>query len=1575
MEQTFKGAGGLNTDYHVLSDGFDWINDYIEAINYQFGNIESGEGYIMSNVPGTLQVDYDLPEGENTVIGWHMDQPTNSVFFFLHNSLKNHSIYRYYAKDRRVVLVMRGEVLGFEKKWRVTGTSFIDNKILQWTDAKDFGNGIEGNWPRKTNTQKAINDGKNKVTRYYFQRSTEAFKNGVQYRLTLSSPLGNPVAGYDESVIYTSNVNGDIDAGIQALADIIDAIPFMSAEACECYLETTIGLPGNYTIKIDTWDPTKMAPGHRVLTVPYNYYPEPLLLEYIDLVKRPPECPPKAEYKEDPDYEYNHVEKKTFQFAYRFIYDDYEKSVFSGISNLAFDSYGCSQRGYGNYIEIDFTDEMINLPEFMALIREVEIIFREGNGTVWKSAARLKPCEWGWPNQIFKFYNDGIYETIPDNEINTQFHSTPIRALSHCMTKNRGHWAGLETDYPDVSDCAELDYDIEYEEITRPKTWTLRGAVRIHNKDYTDTSAYGNCQPVHDKEDGDGTVFGGVGKGNITDNIGSLYRQDLPLNGFVVYLAGTQYNAITKQVLANPDVNEDYDTKEDDFNIFITDTPTQRDGVRNGMVDSDIYQEFEIENIPPGKYILRIASNLCRRDDENGTLYNIENGLGYQSTSLPVCGVGSRNDQKEIIVDLTDPAGGVKQLDIFNEAILVEDITSQVGIDRSTVHDGYVVDAGGDVELENLREEGVRVELAAVEIAYGKSIIADHNGYFYFKSYELNAFSGTKISADLGIGNLEVKSADQLMYEMDISSLVDGGTGQKVIRGSRDPGRYSFIIPCYNSGSLDINLIGGALLEGRIVDQNGKGVRDLRVIPTRGGRVEQTDPEGNFKMRLYRDSTVGGATGFRFDQFVVHGLAGCFFEYTPDPHNFSLTISETGFNFENAFKTSDGLISIALSESKSYLKRGGTYPWGIIYEDRGKRIYPLVRATDDIIKVNYHYDNNIYGRPKVTWKINHKPPLEATHYRIVRAKDTSIMDFFAWVVNDVKYAVRYTGDIVTGEAQETTYDNGDATEIYLGFSNLQTYKDENTDSLLGFPEEVEFDYTGQYIRILFDDNGDFVGEYNLRVKGRRGSYLVIELLESLPEIKAGFTVEVYDPRRTVEDENLVYYKTPECYPILDARTDDRRHGGGVDGQNQIIGTQPATGVLQYGDTYWLNRSIAVVDVDDNISNRYNYPMESERVSDFYASEAESIGQPVVEIGDRQTYMPTLHRFSNTYIPNTRVNNLNEFIAGNQKLFPVQYGAITSLVMAGAVMVQIHKEQLVSIYINERVMVDAVGQQIVSISDEVLGSFRPQQNRFGCINPESVYERDTRVYFWDAIRKSYCRYSNNGVFPISDYKRKQEFQRIGEDYANVSPEEYHVITGFDEQTGRILVSFLPSSYQDNSVPGGQVILFGETHSFEEGADRWKTNYSFIPECYAVIGTQTIGFKNGELWIHNEGDTYNNFYGEQYETKLKIAVAPEVDLNKFWKAVQLLTATHPWDIVEISNSQGQLSRIRKAAFERTEKDWYADFRRDLNTPITDAIVNGDVLRSPELVLTLSQSATEKSTLKGIRVTAEFSKGTVM
>lgn len=127
---------------------------------------------------------------------------------------------------------------------------------------------------------------------------------------------------------------------------------------------------------------------------------------------------------------------------------------------------------------------------------------------------------------------------------------------------------------------------------------------------------------------------------------------------------------------------------------------------------------------------------------------------------------------------------------------------------------------------------------------------------------------------------------------------------------------------------------------------------------------------------------------------------------------------------------------------------------------------------------------------------------------------------------------------------------------------------------------------------------------------------------------------------------------------------------------------------------------------------------------------------------------------------------------------------------------------------------------------------------------------------------------------------------------------------------------------------------ENISYTEKVGGWTSFHSFIPDWMAKLNNRFFSIKNGNLWLHNdeENPVRNNFYGVQYNSKIKTIFNESPSDDKIFKTLNL-ESNKPWKAVLTTNySNGQ---IYKNEFEKKESRWFAYTRKNEN----DEDLNGN------------------------------------
>lgn len=1597
----------------------------VDEKNYRYAlNIRNGYGGTLGSctpVKGNELVSFTLPTGTNVCIGTAEEDRGKTVIYFVYNSLGEHLILRYYPNRVSVPnplgvieRIAQGGVLNFKADWRITHAFLIDLKLLYWTDAQTDKETIVGNPPRKINIDKG--NVTNRALNYEIHTEIPAlFFATVPSSITVTMRDGTNTFSVSYGVGFLTPFQGN-PIGFLEFLNTEFTVPFFTdwirVKFCECKLEieTIPQLGRTAEFLITSPDPID----DDFLVVPTDHYPITIgggqidyLLEeqHISFIKKPPKCEPSAVYGLDADLDSNNVNNELFQFRHRFWFDDFEKSAWSAISNMPtpLDLEGQFATSL-NAITVEYTEDILKLVSWRSVIKKVELAYREGNIGQFRTIDILDVCEIGIATNKHNFYNDRLYNIVASDDFavdSTQqaikhFDNVPrltgaLEFVANREGKGRIFLSANLENY-NVEDCVDLTAAID-EAYQDPCLINVTGKVVVSHKPWQYFQ--------------DGLTFkSGSSPTNYNDYIAFNIDNPEPLSGFVVYLAGTSRFGVSKN--------------------FISVDVIDRDGT------------FEIKNVPKGKYIMRVASPHCRYDDDLGVLHNLNNGIAWQRTSAPLLdcagSVAATGVASERIIDLTTASG---TFDLNTEPgygdIVVQDMFVGPGVSytptypppfntinnyNSGIFQTYFLDNDSKNDNVEFRKGAIGVERQLVELLPSSTsawdpaiqVVTDHNGFAFHvwitapggtDSGEMTSVFATVsdvcdddlLSPTLDIvpvsfGSIDGDGENAALWIKSFSFFpnLHGGIvlgGGEILSPISPPN--TLMGPFFPSYWINLNLVftenNKTLIQGTVKEVNGIGVPGVLVYYERTGRQEQTDVNGNYAIAVYCPWDVFGRTDdILFTQYLIDKC----YDYPPNPLTQLLDISDfcTDYTSTIPFSVPDvnyGFSGV-LTNIEKYLKAGGIYRIGLVYEDNYGRKSTVVEGST--LRIPFHTKRTEYTKPYTKWQINGIPPIWATKYRIVRTRDSYYRRYLQEPIEDVIYVV------ITEPTQIpifTDYANGDATHILIKISQL--FVQDGTNNAVNFYSKSNnlntFDAQNRdRVRFILDETGalvsntqifdfEIIGDYFYATDD--SLYYVIENIETFLEIKPGWLLEFYTPKK---NEESVFYECGECWDVLDAGLSTRRHAGPT--QNQIIGVQPATGYFIGGDTYWRKRDFSVYE-----ATNYDLIVENQNVTDRFDSTYEDIGRPNIrddDFGERFYYNKIT--FTGIFVPGTKSNGLSAMIPSDMQMIDVRYGIIKNLVYVGDVLLAVCEFKIQPFYVGKDNVLALSGREQIGRSDRTMNAANELIEDWGTQHPGSIASDGNYVYGFDARQGIAWRYATNGLTEISKYGFVKEFNVIGKLFAAKSAIDYPIISIFDREYKCFILTF-------PAIEGRSA----QSISFDELKNGWNTYLSHLPEAYGISGQIIVSFKNGQVWVHESSNVPNaNFYGVQHDCEVDVVVNKYPKATKLFMNIELQSDKKFWSptITIPANEDyplGMLSELRPNRFSRTEGHYNADFLRDkLDTeaafvaiadPIlraTTALLKGRPLRGEAAVVKLRlENAGENFNLKRIDTKFVFSEET--
>jgi len=676
-------------------------------------------------------------------------------------------------------------------------------------------------------------------------------------------------------------------------------------------------------------------------------------------------------------------------------------------------------------------------------------------------------------------------------------------------------------------------------------------------------------------------------------------------------------------------------------------------------------------------------------------------------------------------------------------------------------------------------------------------------------------------------------------------------------------------------------------------------------------------------------------------------------------------------------------------------KSGANHSFGLVYYDRANRSSSVSSSKDSVIYIPRVTESGHVGPNLIEWSINHTPPDWATHYQWVYSGNSLTDNFIQFVTTgfyDGKYILKEGDNLTTDGIPQVigSYENN----ILVDITNIYKFKDKEGGVVnYNFQE-------GDMLRFKLDNfnNPATMNNWEFPIIGVTGEgehesipnsdvhsaasipagltlntwsdnrkYLILpndvnlgSLVDSTSTMAAvipkfvSYTLEIYSPSHMLSSNNTIYHEISEVGDISIDSGGVKVHSA-IDPLNYLnqdsSSGQPATGCFKRGDVYIRQRNtIDIIGV--NI-------VESFHFSDKFKSDYYDKGRPNAVLKDfKRSRKHSTCLYSEPYIPNTNINGLNSILPDvNFAEFERSYNSIQKLHSKDNQLIIFQEDKVSRAMINRNIIYNVDGSGNVATSDRVISQAVPYLGDYGiCKNPESFANFANRMYFVDTRRGSVLRLSTDGLTPISEYRMKDFFtDKFSYINKNINDTDLKIHGVYDAKYNEYIMSI-----EDVQIwrQGGflDTILEQTTLGFSESAKRWNSFYTFDGlEGMCDMNIGFVSFKDGELWMHDEGGGgntgkaihYNNFYGDDVPSNLWLISNESPSNNKVYTAFSQ-ESTDIWE-VEFETKEGQKSNLITSNFDTRENIHYSDIMNDINSP--GGIVEGNRIRSTSLLAKLT------------------------
>ena len=596
-------------------------------------------------------------------------------------------------------------------------------------------------------------------------------------------------------------------------------------------------------------------------------------------------------------------------------------------------------------------------------------------------------------------------------------------------------------------------------------------------------------------------------------------------------------------------------------------------------------------------------------------------------------------------------------------------------------------------------------------------------------------------------------------------------------------------------------------------------------------------------------------------------------------------------------------------------------------------------------------------------------PKWAYYYTPVRTLNLRTRFFVQGLNNGAKYATKNTDG--TYNFSSSIYNAATTVAIAI-----------NTESLNKAGLGYAYTDGDSSILILSNPLGDIV--YEIPVIGQAENYILLKSKDIGDLTNQKLIFEVYTPYKTSDQEP--YYEMGEMYQISNPGTTERNY-------------TTINGIFK-SDAYAFER----------VFNGISYFAGAMCPNDLYYKRWDNDGGKVnfiTRLG--QTVNETLIRWSDTYVWGSQINGLSTFRLGGSTNVPANCGGINKLILTskvqeqGTVMLSICATETNSMYLGETQITDSTGkvQFFGANSSQVISTINTLKGSFGTINPESVTEFRGSVYYADANRGVFVQYSANGLFPISSYKMTRFWKQFFAQYISMTTAEIealgsrpYIFTTVDASHMELLISIpkLLATPPKGYLPDYPAIIYpfdiwdGQAKTIVYNIEtatlpqpHWQGSYSFTPEWLLCISNKLYTMKDGSTWLNNQTDSYNNFYGVQYSSKIMIIANQLPQRPKTYNNVSVESNMKP-DFVYFYNDFPyiQTSDLVDIDFKELEGVYYATLYRNKIIPTntgftTNGLLIGEYMRNVAMkIMYQFDVATEPLELKFLNIGYTISRG---
>lgn len=296
-------------------------------------------------------------------------------------------------------------------------------------------------------------------------------------------------------------------------------------------------------------------------------------------------------------------------------------------------------------------------------------------------------------------------------------------------------------------------------------------------------------------------------------------------------------------------------------------------------------------------------------------------------------------------------------------------------------------------------------------------------------------------------------------------------------------------------------------------------------------------------------------------------------------------------------------------------------------------------------------------------------------------------------------------------------------------------------------------------------------------------------------------------------------------------------------------------------------------------------------------------------------------YSGIFNSNSGINRLNEFnlsLANYKDDIEKVYGPIMKIKGQDTNLEVFQEDKCSVVFYGKDLLYNADGTSNLSRIEDVLGQQKTYVGEYGIsFHPDSFDDYASNSYFTDVKRGVVMRKNDsNGLQEISFYGMRDYFKKLFRD--NVVN---HINGKYDQFYDYYILNI---QYNNTEYV---------TWIYSDKDNGWMSRLTFNPEDMIRINNHFISFKNGEIYLHNQNNIFNTFYGVESPSKFSFNFSQDPSSRKNFRAISQ-EGTDAWGVT--LNTDLDSGYINKADFEKKEGVFYA-YIRNSNENIDSSLLS--------------------------------------